>query len=68
MRDSVDVEPGYFGERLDRRRRTLIENWERIAKGVRYESTGSDVIGAYLLSENIFSENNGYKVRRGLSD
>lgn len=66
----VTDDPGYFGERLQAARKTLVGNWRHRAQGLTPKFQYTDIFGALLLVEHIFDESaqSGHRVLVVFSD
>lgn len=70
LRARVTDDAGYFGERLQAARKTLIGDWKRQARGLAPKFQYTDMFGALLLAEHVFAESaqSGRKILVLLSD
>ena len=70
LRAQVTDDPGYFGERLQAARKTLVGDWKRRARDLTPKFQYTDILGALLLAEHVFDESaqSGRKVLVVLSD
>jgi hypothetical protein len=54
LKADVTGNPGYFGERLQAARSTLVKTWQRRTATLRPEYRETDIVGALLLAGELF--------------
>jgi hypothetical protein len=57
MDKKIGNDAGYFGEKLQEARSTLLKEWGNVSKSIRPDAPSSDIFGAIALASQILQNN-----------